>query len=410
MRKISENQEILMLLLGEALFGREAKLPTEVDWRGVFKEAKQQSVLPLAFEAARPRLTEELAAEYSERVDKLVVNNMYMEFDHVELHACMSEAEIPYVVMKGSASAAYYPRPLLRMMGDVDFLVSREDAARAGEALKRLGFRETEERDNPIHQAYRRDDGMTHVSEWELHWSPNGIPRNESGEQIRALLADSIQTSRLLETENGAYRVPDDFHHGLMILIHTAMHLMHSGVGLRHLCDWAAYAHRFDRESFCTLFESKLRACGLWDFARALTAVCVDYLGCPDPGWTGEIPETLAGELMVDILRGGNFGKHDRQRINEAKLLVDRNRGTVRPGAALSNLFSALSVKARRSMPILEKAPILLPVGWLYVSARHLGRVLLGKRPAVHVGQTLRKAEERSALYEQLRLFEDAEE
>ena len=190
MRKISENQEILMLLLGEALFGREAKLPTEVDWRGVFKEAKQQSVLPLAFEAARPRLTEELAAEYSERVDKLVVNNMYMEFDHVELHACMSEAEIPYVVMKGSASAAYYPRPLLRMMGDVDFLVSREDAARAGEALKRMGFRETAERDNPIHQAYRRDDGMTHVSEWELHWSPNGIPRNESGEKIRALLAD----------------------------------------------------------------------------------------------------------------------------------------------------------------------------------------------------------------------------
>ena len=202
--------------------------------------------------------------------------------------------------------------------------------------------------------------------------------------------------------------VPDDFHHGLMLLIHTAMHLMHSGVGLRHLCDWAVFAAHFSEKDFRALFEEKLRELGLWDFAAALTAVSVRYLGCPDLRWQGNPPESLTRGLLLDILRGGNFGKKDRSRLNEAKLLVNRREGTVRRGAWLRNAASAMNEKARRLMPAARKQPLLLPIGWLRVGLRQCRRILSGRRPGLHLKRMIEGAAERSALYQQLRIFEDA--
>ena len=406
MQTITDNQKLLLRLLGRALFDTQTALPRDADWCTVLQEAKQQAVLPLVFHAAREFLPAGIAGELEERIDEMLVNNMAMEYDHVELHRCMEEARIPYVVMKGSASASYYPQPMLRMMGDVDFLVRPEDAARAGEALKALGFRETAERDNPIHQAYRRDGDPLHSAEWELHWQPNGIPGNAAGEKLQELLSDSIGTACLRETENGCYRVPDAFHHGLMLLLHTAMHLIHSGVGLRHLCDWAVFAAQFSETDFRARFEAPLRETGLWEFAGTLTALCVRELGCPDPGWPGERAPELLDALLLDILSGGNFGKKDRQRLNQAKLLVNREDGTVREGSGLRNLFSALNVKARRSLPVTARHPALLPVGWVAVGARHLWRIAVGRRPSLRVGRILEGAAARSELYRSLHLFD----
>ena len=405
MDKISETQRPLLQLVGSALFDRTVDFPETIDWNALLREAKQQAVLPLAYHAAKDCFTGEKAQVLEDRINEIVVNNMLMDFEHVELHQTMEAAGIPYVVMKGSASASYYPQPMLRMMGDVDFLVHKDDAERAGEALKALGFRETAERDNPIHQAYIRQ--TDHESEWELHWRPNGIPNTPAGEKIRAMLADSIETARLRETENGFYRVPDDFHHGLMILIHTALHLIHSGVGLRHLCDWTVFAAHFSADEFRVLFEEKLRSVGLWDFARALTAVSVRYLGCPDPGWIGDRDPALTEALLMDILSGGNFGKKDSQRLNQAKLLVNRTEGTVQRGVGLRNLVSAMNVKARRSLPAAAEHPILLPAGWILAGTRHLGRIARGKRPSIHLGNMVEGAAERSELYRSLRIFEE---
>ncbi len=404
---IRTEQSALLQLLAGALFAAPLRFSEEPDWERLMQEASQQAVLPLAFEAAKDLLPAEPAAALQEPVDDALVSNLCKEYEHIELHRAMEEAGIPYVVMKGSASAAYYPQPMLRMMGDVDFLVRREDAERAGGVLEKLGFRATGDRTNPIHQSYVREDPAQRA-EWELHWSPNGIPRNEAGERIRALLGDSIESAVLRETENGCYRVPDAFHHGLMLLIHTAMHLMHSGVGLRHLCDWAVFAAGFSEEEFRGIFEEKLRSAGLWDFAAVLTALSVRWLGCPDPGWTGlRDPELLDG-LLCDILNGGNFGKKDRERLNQAKLMVDRSEGALHRGKGLRNLISALNVKARRSMPALRRFPFLLPVAWLKVVLQHMGRVLLGRRPSLRLGRMLEGAKERGELYAQLRIFEQA--
>lgn len=407
MKQITREQTTMLALLGNILFGRQTVPDGELDWQSVMREADEQAVLPLVYQAAKGYLPAELAEQLAGRVDEILVNDMLLEFEHVELHQIMTEAGVDYVVMKGSASAAYYPDPLLRTMGDVDFLVREEDVARGGEALERHGFRPKKDEGSPIHRAYARSEDPRHDSVWELHWRPNGIPRNEVGQKLAALLHDSLETAVLRETENGAYRVPDDRHHGLMILLHTIRHMLHTGVGARHLCDWAAFVSHFSGTEFRDLFERDFRALGLWETAAALTAVCVRYLSMPDPGWQGHVPDELTEALMGDILEGGNFGSKDEERINASVLYVNSEDGTLGKKGKLSSLFSALSDRARKSFPAVREHPALLPAAWVCVAARHLLRVAQGRRPGLHVGRMLASANDRSALYRKLLIFEN---
>ena len=156
---------------------------------------------------------------------------------------------------------------------------------------------------------------------------------------------------------------------------------------------------------FCALFREPLERTGLWDFACVLTALSARYLGGAERSWTGERSEELLEGMMCDILSGGNFGKKDRARLDEARLLVDREKGLVSGEVSAKNLLSALNVKARRAMPFLQKAPLLLPLGWGYVALRHLGRMARGSRPALRLDRAVAGAEQRSRLYRQLRLF-----
>lgn len=46
------------------------------------------------------------------------------------------------------------------------------------------------------------------------------------------------------------------------MLLHVAGHLINTGIGLRHLCDWAVFVAKFSDEGFCEMFEDKLKAVG----------------------------------------------------------------------------------------------------------------------------------------------------
>jgi hypothetical protein len=54
--------------------------------------------------------------------------------------ASLTGAGVAYAVYKGPAVARHYPRPALRMFGDLDVLISRDDVQRADEALLGAGL------------------------------------------------------------------------------------------------------------------------------------------------------------------------------------------------------------------------------------------------------------------------------
>ena len=209
-----------------------------------------------------------------------------------------------------------------------------------------------------------------------------------------------------------ACRVPDPFHHGLIMLLHTASHLTSEGIGLRHLCDWAVFAASLSDAEFRDLFEKKLKDFGLWQYAQALTMLGVRFLGAPKRVWALEAVESkkLSVEqldgLMDDILNGGNFGTKDMNRYREIKYISDRGENTVSKNGILSQAFQSMNHKVRADYRTLGRYKLLMPIGYLAEMVKYTGLLAAGKRKSSGSKAMLREAKARKNLYRNLKLFE----
>lgn len=114
----------------------------------------------------------------------------------------------------------------------------------------------------------------------------------------------------------------------------------------------------------------------------------------------------LTEAMMCDIFAGGNFGKKDDQRINQAKLMTDKEKGGVDGESMIKQLVSVMNEKAGIVLPVCRKIPILLPIGWIYAGGRHLLRIKDGKRPQIHIKEMVEGAAERREIYKKFHLFE----
>lgn len=398
---ISDTQKILLGLLGASLFKRTPPLVDEQDAIPVAKEAIQQTVFLMVYTALEDRFPKDVLPKLRGRYLASLAAGLQNAVRHDELHRRMAENKIPYVVIKGLASGAYYPEPAYRVSGDVDFLVRRKDIGKTVELLLREGYTPDGNRQHLAHLAFHRREEVL-----EMHWEPNGLPGGRTGDLCRRYLSDILKTSRYYRTKNVKCRVPDVFHHGLILLIHTATHMIDTGIGLRHLCDWAVFAASLDDAEFCAIFEEKLKNVGLWHFAQLLTALSSKYLGCPEKRWaSGAAEDRLLEAMMEDIFAAGNFGWKDRERINEAKLMTTKGSATVDGSNIILQLFRALSEKAEKEVPLCRKFVIFLPLGWVYVSFRHISLILRGKKPEIHIGKMVRGAKKRRDVYKEFRLY-----
>lgn len=409
---MNDVQSLLLQVISAALFNKKAPDIAADQLMPLVDESKAQAVYPLAFSVLDSQLKEKLSpeqyADCSEEFFRYAIAGTQNFAEHSELHELMTANDMPYVAMKGFASAMYYPEPSLRSTGDVDFLVNAEELERAGKLLESDGFVvDHGDEDDGIHIAYTRPP----MSIWELHRSVNGVPSGEVGEKIQQEMDRAIDTAGLVSLEEVTCRVPDKLHHGLIMLLHTASHLTSEGVGLRHLCDWVVFASALSDGEFREIFEKKLKRFGLWRFAQALTLLGIRYLGAPKRVWALEAvesrkvdDETLSG-LMNDILSGGNFGTKDRNRYREIKYISDRGEHTVSSGGILRQGLRTMNQKVYADYRTIEKHKILLPVGYFAEGGKYIGLLLTGKRKSSGTKKMLKEAAERKRIYSSLNLF-----
>lgn len=391
----------LLNLLSNALFGAPLEIPDGVDWQDVYRESVLQSVSALAFSnMQRELLPDNVAAEWEENTFQIMMSNMHVDAEHAQLHQIMTAAKIPYVVLKGNVSACYYPDPMLRAMGDVDFLIDKKDIGKADLLLRKNGFI-AQPSNHECERAYHK--GM---SIWELHWEVNGVPGGDVGDQIHEYLSDIIEKAEPATLTSGEYMSPTPFHHGLVMLLHVARHMVTGGIGLRHLCDWAVFVERIGND-FPALFEDKLKAVGLWRFAQLLTQLSVVYLRCPVQTWIGELEKKLLDQLKDDVFAAGNFGVKDNNRADEAKFITSRKKGGVNDDSNLKQSILSANEIVRKHWKFADKLPVVYPFGWAFFGGRYAIRSAIGKRKKINVGILAKSAKERKDVYKQIKLFEN---
>lgn len=392
-------------LLGQHLFGVPFAPESDVDWKAVLQESRHQAVCNQVFADCRhlPGIDGEVQDALRSLLLRGMMKNMQVHAQHTDLHRLMTEHSIPYVILKGAASARYYPDSQSRTMGDVDFYVAEADFDRALAVCQEAGF-EASGLDHICHVILRK--GRVHM---EMHRLPAGVPDGQVGEIVKGYLSTLREDAAVVSSPLVTCCCPSDFHHGLIMLMHLQHHLLSEGIGLRHLGDWAVFVNHFREAEFPALFRDKLKAIGLWKLARLLSLCAVEHLGLPEQSWMLEAAgdRELARALMADILAGGNFGSKDRQRIYEGLFISNRGKEGVQ-NDRIRKGFEALTRITYMKYPFIEKCPVLLPVGW----AAALGGYLLRTRGRnkkgqdIHTLSAFRKSAPRISLYRQLGLYE----
>ena len=399
-RELTASQQALIGLLAKSVFHADFTPAPDTDWAAVLEEAIHQTVFSQVYAAAKDQLPAELRAAHAKRFFQSVTKNLNVILAHESVHTLLTGNGIPYVILKGCASAEFYEEPTLRSMGDVDLYVRKEDMERVRQLLLAEGYTQEVE-DHQNHWAFRRDR-----IDVEVHWAVTGVPTADN-EVILDYLKDLIETASERSVGDAHMVLPDAFHHGLVMLLHMVSHMTAGGIGLRHLLDWLAFQNSLSEEDFLACFEAPLKRIRLWRFTQVLAAVGERYFGCTPRAYSAEVPEALTRSLVLDLFDAGNFGAKDANRLNESKLLRNNETRQIDGKTGLGHLLSFINQRARTAMPAAKKHPILLPAAWVKVLVKRRRDVKAGIQPKLHLKQTLDGAKARQSVYEQLRLFEE---
>ncbi len=396
--KLREHEKILLDILANNLFnaGRRVDL-NEDNLNAVWCEAYAQAVTLMAFHNSNEDILKSEKCGYiRKKLSQTLADNAKVDFEHIRICNIMKTAGIPCTILKGFASALYYPDPLMRSMGDVDFLVDTDNFEDASRILAENSYEATG-KNHDVHDVF-----LGRVCRCEMHFQPSGIPHGKQGVKVRKYLSGLLENSQVVQTELGELTVPSTFHHGLIILLHMCHHLTGDGLGLRHLCDWAVFLNKIGEEKFLELFEKTIKDIGLWEFAKTMTLISCEYLGLPGMNWAKSADKKIADYVLIDIIIGGNFGQKNADRSHESLLISNKNEKEI---SMLRQFFISANSIVYKNWKSARKFKILLPFGWIFFGGRYIIRSIFGKRPKIRPQKVAKEASERIDIYSSLNLF-----
>lgn len=355
--------EIVYGIIKQSLFGEPFDMPDTASERiddetvsKVYSELLLQTVLCFADKwimEHRPA-DERLFAKWSEASKNYQIRILYVLSAQQSLVGLLKANGIKHVIIKGSAAAIYYPDPLLRMMGDVDVYVKREDFNRAAKLLEENGYvgTEAEHHDDDCHSAYHKNSVCI-----ELH---KRLPIvDEGNETLLAMFEKGIDESVDAAIECLYFPVLPEKLNGMVLLFHINQHLR-SGLGLRQILDWMMFVERnIDDEAWKREYEPAFEELGMVKFAKTVTEMCKLHLGLGARiTWCSDADHSVCEELLEYIMKKGNFGIKAGEEGHVTYLFFKK-----------SNPFSflkRLQDKGKREWSAAKKHAILRPFAWLY--------------------------------------------
>ena len=286
----------------------------------------------------------------------------------------MIPLNMPYVILKGTNAAKYYPKPELRALGDIDIMTKRDDAEAACEALLINGYREITSTDDVKEGRHRAF--VKHGIPVEIHYYFAAMNDSEKAKTFDDLIVNNIGDTHDLP----------DLINGLVLIEHINQHLEH-GLGLRQIIDWMMFVDKCLTDENWGTFDNYIKRTGLETLTIVTTRMCEIYLGLSEHSWCRNVDKKICKSLMGYILDSGNFGS---KRTNEEKKSYIRFSQSLHPIKSLNEL-------QRRGMNNWPAArnPLLRPFAWIWESMVYF-------KDFLEMSKNMKKAKSRERLLSEL--------
>lgn len=391
---MSTAEHTLLLTLRTAVRSKQAEDPelSGEDWDKLLGLADEHEILPLVFDAlCRSQSLRTLAPEQIKTWrEKAVASAMRQVVQTNEFLTLMLHAQakgLDPIVLKGITVRSLYPKPMLRPSVDEDLLVSREDAEKYHRFFLSEGL-EPDEPEADIHTAdelsYHKPQSPTYI---EMHMSLFPQDSDAYGD-CNSLFENISEHSVRVQIEDVSLRTLAPTDHLLYLICHAYKHFLHSGVGIRQVCDVGVFAERYWDEIDWARIVRDCTSIRIERFAAALFRIAHRNLGfaMPEAFSAYAVDE---GPLLADMLSGGVYGIVDEDRLHSGSITLDavaaQKQGRRRRSLAASLFPSASSLAGR--YPYLRARPWLLPLAWIQRAAGYLKNRRTSAAASVEIGE-----------------------
>lgn len=382
-------RKIFLAALKSALLGEPAKMEQELNlqqWQELLDLAQMHQVLPLVYEALHPYIKKETipdAAMLRQRVLRQVMVQTMKTSDFLALNQKLQAAGVKPLVVKGIICRNLYPKPDCRASGDEDILIPAEQLAQAHRVLAEFGMHTTLDREQAAKAyeiPYRKAESPLYI-ELHKHLFP---PQSEAYGDLNRYFEGVHKRATAEEIQGATVYTLGCTDHLFYLICHAFKHFLHSGFGIRQVCDIILYANRYGEQIDWMRVLKNCKEIRADKFAAALFRIGSRYLVF-DPAqaaypaaWRSiRVDE---GAMLEDLLCGGLYGDASMSRKHSSNMtlaaVAAQKQGKKRSHSTLSALFPAAD-RLERRYPYLKKHPYLVPAAWadrLWQYARETGK------------------------------------
>lgn len=336
-------------LLKNSLHGNESEpLSFSFDeYKKLYDISMQQQVLPMIYEQIHRfesflSTSDQFQKLWRMKAFSIMGNQAATTSVFLDLYRKMNTLGLHPIIVKGIICRNTYPKPDLRVSSDEDLYIAREDFEAYDTFLKSEGFYDTltTETESIYDVGYYHPQHSLHI---EIHMDL--FPRNVSAyDYYNDLFQSDFQTVYTVSIEKTDIRTLTPDQHLIYLLCHMIKHFLHSGFGIRQVCDLLMMIQAYSTELDWDYIFNVLKDYHLYDFFYNLVDIGTQYLGFHWEDLSLSKPTDVildSSDLLQDIMIGGIFGQEDIDRVHSSNITLDAaaNKSSNTTSGILSALF-----------------------------------------------------------------------
>lgn len=350
----------------------DGELPPE-SWLALFRLAQMHHVLPMIYEAvyscpAAQKADKQIFLPFQHLTKQAVVLQTIKTSEFLELLTALQAAGAAPIVVKGIVCRALYPNPDARMSSDEDVWIPPEQYPLCHKVLCEFGMQPSGPVQPGAYEVPYEKSGSPLSVELHKHLFP---PDSDAYGDLNRFF-EGVRGRAVTEVIQGvAVPTMNETDHLMYLIFHSFKHFLHSGFGIRQVCDICLYANAHGSKVNWQRILNCCRSVHGEYFAAALFRIGEKYLtfdpnrACYPDSWR-KIP-VEEGPMLEDILDSGIYGGGSMSRKHSSSMTLSavaaQKQGRRAGKGVLGALFPPASGLTGR-YPYLKEKPYLLPVAW----------------------------------------------
>lgn len=398
------------------------------EWEDILLLADQHHILPMIYNAvyACPAffsLNPQRQRYYKYQTIFYVTRQISETADFLALLQKLQEKGLQPIVVKGIVCRNLYPAPDDRMSADEDLFAPDGEFAPLQDSLINLGLTLSGGGNAPENKKeqeisfYKNNSPLYLELHRELFPSESGAYGN-----LNRYFKNSQNRTEEIRVQGIRIRTLNKTDHFFYLICHALKHFLHSGFGIRQVCDLLLFAETYGAGLDWDRIRQQCLECHADVFAAALLKIGERYLGfLPEKAGVPEDWRNFPideNDLLADLLDSGVYGGTTRSRLHSSRITLQAveddaekqktSKTLDRKSMARSLLHAAFPPYAelKQRYSYLKRAPFLLPVAWLVRLFRYEKEVR--QSDSSNLRESLELGSKRVKLLKEYHIIEDS--